>query len=234
VASAFLELLTMRAVVKPFARRSDPLASGYDGGMANHSDKFAATTDLCPDDSKAVLCVLIGDALDHAGERGGARETMAARKSKSRVKPIAASENPGNFKKGYDPRRQPGGILNNKSARELVMLARDHGPSSVAKIVAIRDDPQSPRAVALNAAIALLDRGYGRPHQSVALAALPAPELHSINDQMTPQEALLAYQATVGHGPLSEDDGSTMVAEDHGDAPIIDVEATVVDESPTD
>jgi hypothetical protein len=68
VASAFLELLTMRAVVKPFARRSDPLASGYDGGMANHSDKFAATTDLCPDDSKAVLCVLIGDALDHAGE----------------------------------------------------------------------------------------------------------------------------------------------------------------------
>src|SRR5262249_49350172 len=63
-----LELLPMRAVVKPLARRSDPLASGYDGGMANHCDKLAVATDLHSDDTKAVLRVLIGDALDHPGE----------------------------------------------------------------------------------------------------------------------------------------------------------------------
>src|SRR5262249_52812844 len=56
-----LELLAMRAVVKPLARRGDPLASGYGGGMANYSDKVAVATDLHPDDAKAVLRVLIGD-----------------------------------------------------------------------------------------------------------------------------------------------------------------------------
>src|SRR6516165_7183739 len=58
----------MRAVVNPFARRSDPLASGYGGGMANHRDKLPVATGLHPDDTKAVLRVLIGDALDHPGE----------------------------------------------------------------------------------------------------------------------------------------------------------------------
>ena len=36
--------------------------------MANHSDKLAVAMDLHPDDTKAVLCFLIGDALDHPGE----------------------------------------------------------------------------------------------------------------------------------------------------------------------
>ena len=36
--------------------------------MANHSDKLAVAADLHPDDTKTVLRVLIGDALDHPGE----------------------------------------------------------------------------------------------------------------------------------------------------------------------
>jgi len=36
--------------------------------MANHGDKFSVTTNLHPDDSKAVLRILIGDALDRPGE----------------------------------------------------------------------------------------------------------------------------------------------------------------------
>jgi hypothetical protein len=58
----------MRTIVKPFARRSDPLASRYGGGMTNHSDKLAVATDFHPDDAKTVLHVLIGDALNHPGE----------------------------------------------------------------------------------------------------------------------------------------------------------------------
>ena len=58
----------MSPVVKPIARCSDPLASGYSGGVTNHSDKFAVATGLHPDDTKAILRVVIGDALDHAGE----------------------------------------------------------------------------------------------------------------------------------------------------------------------
>ena len=59
-----LELLSMSPVVKPIARCSDPLASGYSGGVTNHSDKFAVATGLHPDDTKAILRVVIGDALE--------------------------------------------------------------------------------------------------------------------------------------------------------------------------
>src|SRR6516164_4758198 len=36
--------------------------------MANDSDKLVVTTDLHPDNTKPVLRVLIGDALDHPGK----------------------------------------------------------------------------------------------------------------------------------------------------------------------
>ena len=47
-----LELLVIGRVIKPFARRSDPLTNRYGGAMANHGDKFSVTTNLRPDDSK--------------------------------------------------------------------------------------------------------------------------------------------------------------------------------------
>ena len=59
-----LELLTMSAVIRPVTRGRDPLTGGNDGGMANDRDEIAVTTRLHPDNAKAVLGVLVGDALN--------------------------------------------------------------------------------------------------------------------------------------------------------------------------
>lgn len=53
-----------------------------------------------------------------------------------------------------------------KVNRTLQELAREHMPDTVAKLVALRDDPEAPHSVQLGAANALLDRGFGRPVQS--------------------------------------------------------------------
>ena len=59
-----LELLTVGAVVDPAARRSDPLASRNGGSVADQGDEFAMATGFDANDAKAVVSVLVGDALD--------------------------------------------------------------------------------------------------------------------------------------------------------------------------
>ncbi len=54
----------MGAVVDPVAGRRDPLAGRDRGGMADQGDQLALTTGLDPQDAKAVIGVLVGDALD--------------------------------------------------------------------------------------------------------------------------------------------------------------------------
>jgi hypothetical protein len=54
----------MGAVVHPVAGCGDPLAGRYCGGVPNHGDEVAMAPRLDPNDTKAVLGVLIGDALD--------------------------------------------------------------------------------------------------------------------------------------------------------------------------
>jgi hypothetical protein len=51
------------------------------------------------------------------------------------------------------------------------MLAREHGPGAVAKLREIMDNPSAPFAAQIMAANSLLDRGYGRPPQSVEMYA---------------------------------------------------------------
>ena len=63
-----LELLTVSAVIRPVTGGRDPLTGGNHGGMANDRDEIAVTTRLHPDDAKAVLGVLVGDALDQPGQ----------------------------------------------------------------------------------------------------------------------------------------------------------------------
>jgi hypothetical protein len=50
-------------------------------------------------------------------------------------------------------------------------LARASGEKSIALLEMIRDDPEAPPAVRCLAANSLLDRGYGRPPQSVDVTA---------------------------------------------------------------
>ena len=63
-----LELLAVRAVVGPFARRGDPLAGGDDGGMADDGHQIAMAARLRPENAEAVLGVMEGHPLDEAGE----------------------------------------------------------------------------------------------------------------------------------------------------------------------
>jgi hypothetical protein len=60
---ARLELLAMGAVVHPFARCRDPLASRNGGGMADDRDQIAVPACLCPENAETVLVIMEGDAL---------------------------------------------------------------------------------------------------------------------------------------------------------------------------
>jgi hypothetical protein len=56
----------MGAIVDPITRRSDPLARGDRGRMANHGDQVSVAPCLDADNTKAVIGVLVRDALDQA------------------------------------------------------------------------------------------------------------------------------------------------------------------------
>ena len=58
-----------------------------------------------------------------------------------------------------------GGLSREK--RELIDLARERSPAALDKIFAIMNDETAPPAVQLAAAGMILDRGYGKPRQSV-------------------------------------------------------------------
>ena len=58
----------MGTVVDPFARRCDPLAGCNGGRMAHHSYDIAMTARFGSQNAEAVLDVVIGDALNQAGQ----------------------------------------------------------------------------------------------------------------------------------------------------------------------
>jgi hypothetical protein len=66
-------------------------------------------------------------------------------------------------------------------AAEIRDVARDHGAKAIERLVALMDSENE--SVAVRAAEALLDRGYGRPMQGVEFsgqAERPAPRLIEI------------------------------------------------------
>jgi hypothetical protein len=54
----------MGVIVDPFARCSNPLACGDDGSVTDDRDKITMATGLCPQNTKPVIAVMEGDALD--------------------------------------------------------------------------------------------------------------------------------------------------------------------------
>ena len=62
------ELLAMGAVVDPFARGGDPLAGRNSCGMADHGHDITMPSRFGPQNAEAVLGVVVGDALDEAGQ----------------------------------------------------------------------------------------------------------------------------------------------------------------------
>jgi hypothetical protein len=68
VGAEVLELLTMGAIVHPATGTRIPLTSRNDRGMADDGDQLAVASRLDPDDAKAILGILVGDALDQPGK----------------------------------------------------------------------------------------------------------------------------------------------------------------------
>jgi hypothetical protein len=61
---------------------------------------------------------------------------------------------------------------------EIRNLARDHGAKAIERLVALMDSKNE--SVAVRAAEALLDRGYGRPVQGMELSEQEAPPKHTL------------------------------------------------------
>jgi hypothetical protein len=54
----------MGPIIRPFPCGRNPLTGGNHGGVANDGDKIAVAACLDPNDAKAVVGILVGDALD--------------------------------------------------------------------------------------------------------------------------------------------------------------------------
>jgi hypothetical protein len=65
-----------------------------------------------------------------------------------------------------------------KMAAEIRDHARDHGPRAIARLVALMDSENE--SVAVRAAEALLDRGYGRPMQGVEFSGQAERPAHRL------------------------------------------------------
>lgn len=80
-----------------------------------------------------------------------------------------------------------------KVVAEIRDLARVHGPHAIARLVELSKSRDG--AVAVNACRTLLDRGYGRPEQAIAIAALPYAGEVTVSD---PVAAARVYAEIMG------------------------------------
>jgi len=63
--------------------------------------------------------------------------------------------------------RKPGRV--GKAKRDLAEMAKDHATAALATLASIHADGQAPAAARVSAAIAILDRAYGKPPQAMTV-----------------------------------------------------------------
>jgi hypothetical protein len=122
--------------------------------------------------------------------RGGRRSTS--------FKP-GTSGNPGGRPK------KPGGIEARRIVADVKALARSVAPEAVKTLRNIMNDPKAPPAARIGAATAILDRGYGRPGQSIEVSGtVAAYDLSTLSEEELDQlEALLLLAG----GPVIDETG---------------------------
>jgi len=101
------------------------------------------------------------------------------------------------FKKGevHNPGGRPAVV------RELRDAAQAEGLNCIQTLIAIRDNPTFPPITRIAACNSLLDRGYGRPMQALAIAELPQlPAPGQVTKQMNHEEAAQLYASTLNQG----------------------------------
>ena len=92
------------------------------------------------------------------------------------------------FQKGVSG--NPGGRP--KIIRPIEELARQHTDLAIATLAKICGDPKQPTAPRVTAAVALLDRGYGRPAQTIH-----ATHKHEIDPEAVSDAQLATIAASV-------------------------------------
>jgi hypothetical protein len=109
---------------------------------------------------------------------------MKRRNTREHVKTVKRVER-GHFAPGAsgNPNGRP------KVAAEIREIARQHGPHAIARLVELSNSRDG--GVAVNACRTLLDRGYGRPEQAIAVATLPYAGEVTVTDAI---DAAVAYE----------------------------------------
>ncbi|SEN51030.1 hypothetical protein SAMN04489859_1008112 [Paracoccus alcaliphilus] len=64
--------------------------------------------------------------------------------------------------------RRPGAVA--KAKMDIAERAKTHGEAALSALVDVMQDAEAPHSARVSAANAILDRGFGRPHQSLGLA----------------------------------------------------------------
>ena len=85
-----------------------------------------------------------------------------------------------------------------KVSAEIRDLARDHGAKAIERLVALMHSKNE--SVAVRAAEALLDRGYGRPVQGMALSGAERPVPRVIHVEFVPPPKR-DEQCSIAHRP---------------------------------
>jgi hypothetical protein len=88
---------------------------------------------------------------------------------------------------------------------EVREAAQKQGLASIQTLVEIRDDLKNPALVRIAASNSLLDRGYGRPVQGLAVQNLPPlPPPGHVTPSMTAEQAAKLYAQTLRHGRFDD------------------------------
>jgi hypothetical protein len=98
--------------------------------------------------------------------------------------------------------RKPGKV--GKAKRELSAMAKDHAEAALRTLVEIASNKEEQASARVSAANALLDRGYGRPAQSVALS--------NPDGSLAPQPSTIIIEAA------TDDDSDDQTAAKAGEA----------------
>src|SRR6516164_1471625 len=126
-----------------------------------------------------------------------------------KIKMPRGGRRPGAGAKKGAPRRKPISGALARDFRPLALRARDHTGKALETLVNTLDDPTTTAAAKVSAAIALLDRGWGKPterHEHVSLNAIA--ELS--DDELRNAIALLR----AAPGPLAEPAGGGKSTDD--------------------
>jgi len=101
--------------------------------------------------------------------------------------------------------RRPAAIEARQVVVDAKALARECAPEAVSTLKAIMVNEKAPPAARITAAMALLDRGYGKPRQEVEIRK---PNLDRLTDEELEQlerlTALMYDNDEVGYGALTD------------------------------